>query len=191
MKKLSIILFLIAILGVFSFAQEIEKDKNSQEKPNFSGTWIIDKQKSFSRSDERNNIENYTITIAQSGDEIKISRVYTIKNDRSSYTEILYTDKRGEKNVDKTGMTNNGEIKSKTFWKKQSVVRRFQYDKSGFGMPAYIVSGEKYSLSDDGRVLTITTEYELGSQLSEQGRAAVQQNGYSIPKRQLVFNKQE
>ena len=37
MKKLTNILILIMVLSIFSLAQENDKDKKSQEKPNFSG----------------------------------------------------------------------------------------------------------------------------------------------------------
>jgi hypothetical protein len=57
-------------------------------------------------------------------------------------------------------------------------------------MPPFVISNERYSLSKDGKVLTITAEYELSS-ISQAGRAAMQQNDYFVPKRKLIFNKQE
>ncbi len=134
-------------------------------------------------------MNDYTLTISHSGEEIKIARNYSFNNQRSSFTEIFFTDKRGEKNVDKTGMTNFPEIKSKTFWKKQAVVRRFLYSKSDVGTP-YVISSEKYTLSNNGKILTITIEFELGSR-SDLAQAAIQQNGFTAPKAQLVFIKQQ
>ena len=189
MNKISGILFLIALLSICAFPQEKSKDDKSQEKPNFSGTWVIDKEKSYSSSEERKNVSHYTLVIAHSGEQIKIFRNYIIKNNKSSYTDILYTDKRKERNVDSTGMTMQGDIESKTSWKKQTIVRHFIYDTSQ--MPAYTISDEKYSLSKDGKILTITIEYSLILSYSTSSQDAVRQNGYSLPKRQLVFNKQE
>jgi hypothetical protein len=191
MNKFFTILFSITLFSLCIPAQEKSKDNKSEEKPNFSGTWLIDKEKSYPTSAERKSVGDYTVVIAHTGDELKISRKYTVKNIKGGYTETLYTDRREEKNVDNTGMTMEAEIKSETFWKKQTVVRRFLYDKTGRQMPAYIISGEIYSLSKDGKVLTITAEYELTSPFTEAGRAATERNGYIVPKRRLIFNKQE
>jgi hypothetical protein len=180
--------FLLMCLS-FSVSAQEKKENESQEKPNLSGTWVIDKEKSYPKSSERKKVDYYRLIISHSDEEIKIARDYSFNNQRSSFTEILFTDKRGEKNVDRTGMTNFPEIKSQTFWKKQTIVRRFLYSKSDVGTP-YVISGEKYTLSDDGKTLTITTEYELGSR-SDLAQAAIHQNGFTIPKTQLVFIKQQ
>ena len=179
--------------GIFTFgapAQE-EKDKKSPERPNFSGTWVIDKEKSYTNAETRRSVADYTIVIAHNGDEMKISRNYTIKNNKSSYTEIFYLDKRKEKNVDKTGITNEPEIKSETFWKKQTVVRRFLYSRSGGGMPAYIPALEKYSLSKDGKVLTITTEFNLSSFGSDERRVSAPSDDGMNRQTRLIFNRQD
>jgi hypothetical protein len=191
MKKLLTVLFLSFLLNLCVFAQEKAKDDAPQEKPNFSGTWILDEKKSFSRSEERENISDYELVITHSGEELKIVRSYISKNNKNYYSEILYTDKRKENNVDKAGITTRAEIKSETFWKKQTIVRRFLYNKTIPGAPAYLLSNEKFSLSKDGKILTITTEFELGSLNSEMARAAMQQNGSSNLKRQLIFNKKD
>lgn len=190
MNKIFNVLLIITLFSFCALAQKADKNKGIEDKPNFSGTWIIDKEKSYSKSADRKNVSDYTLIITHSGNELKVFRDYTVKTDKNSYTEILYTDKRKEKNVDKTGMTMQAEIKSETFWKKQAIVRRFLYDRSGNEMPPYIISGEKYSLSKDGKVLTITIEYELSSN-SYMASEALRQNGNTVPKRQLIFNKQE
>jgi hypothetical protein len=189
MIKLSIFFLLIASFSFSIAAQEKKKENEASGKPNLSGTWIIDKEKSYSKSSERKKVDYYKLIISHSGEEIKIARNYSFNNQRSSFTEILFTDKRGERNLDKTGMTDFPEIKSATFWKKQSIVRRFLYNKRDTGTP-YVVSSEKYALSDDGKTLTITTEYELGSR-SELTQSAIQQNGFTVPKTQLIFIKQQ
>jgi hypothetical protein len=59
MKFKTALLSLVTLLGVFSFAAD---------KPNFSGTWTLDKDKSFSNPP---GLEQ-TMTITHNGDQIKL-----------------------------------------------------------------------------------------------------------------------
>ena len=76
------------------------KTKNLKRNRISAGTWILNEERSYSKSKDRENISDYKVIITHIGEEIKnTSRSYIEKNNKNSYSEILYTDKRGEKNL--------------------------------------------------------------------------------------------
>jgi hypothetical protein len=186
------ILISIVLLSLAVTAQEKTVDDQAGKRPDFSGTWVLDEEKSYSKSEDRENMDKYQMIIKHSGEEIEIFRTYVFKNRNNRYTEILYTDKRGEKNLDTSGASSKSEISSKTTWKKQTIVRKYQAVREIFGgSPIYVLSKQIFKLSKDRLVLEITTEFVLNSVSNEIARATIRQNGFSAPKYKLIFNRQE
>lgn len=165
-RKVMIILraLIIALFAVSTiWAQKADP---KPDNPNLSGTWLLDIN-SLSSS-QRKTIKDYVLTIEQVDSEVKINRRYTEKGQPMVSTETLYTDKRKEENFDTNGV-NGGfgklTITSKSYWKKRSIIREFIYNKSDARI-AYLLDRQIFSLSIDGKVLTITTEYQPNMQPS-------------------------
>lgn len=170
MKKISIffcIFFLLATANVF--AQSVNIGKNT--KPNFSGTWELDKENSdFSYS---NIVENYILEIEHNEPEFKIihkltiikRREPTIETELRSHNIVFYTDKRGEVNA--FGPKCEGEnisAKSKTRWKKDKLFIRITAKCDGLTHKRWDIE-ERFSLLQDKNNLQykIDTAYEQRS----------------------------
>lgn len=147
-----------------AFAQKGE----NQALPDFTGTWILDNEESsFSDPNDKENYREFTLVISQNELDIKIIGSYLFQKTRSEYKTTLFTDKRGEENhypVKVCGITLETSnlcwlievtMKSKTFWKKDTIVREgsLTVDK-GVLSPATTVK-ETYILSKDSKTMTI------------------------------------
>ena len=162
MYKITLIFFLMSLMSLNVFAQK------DQVLKDFSGTWILDEKSSFQFSEDKENFEDFTLIISQNEPEIKITQTYSFKGKSSENIIKLFTDKRGEENkyaikIYSRTPTNEDNylledinLNSKTHSKKDKIIREggYKYNLSPF--PRLIK--ETYSLSSDGKTLTIITE---------------------------------
>jgi len=204
MHKTTLIFFLISLIGLNVFAQK------SQALKDFSGTWIIDEKSSFQFSVDKENFEDFTLVISQNEPEIKITQTYSFKGKPSEQTIKLFTDKRGEENkyaIERFSRYPNIEdyslddvnLRSKTYLKKDKIIREGTYKAEVNTYP--IVIKQTYSLSSDGRTLTIITEKTVVTTIassssvldskSERDSTSLYPKPASSSTGRLIFHKKE
>ena len=125
--------------------------------PDFSGTWVLDASKSDQMGMGRRGggiPPNITLTIKQSGNELSITREIEMGgNQRSSEAKFTLD---GKENTN-SGMMGRGEMVSKSRWEGDNLVIEGTQKISSQRGEMEIATKEIYSLSADGKVLTITT----------------------------------
>ena len=130
---------------------------NDKTKPDFSGTWALDRGKSdygpFAASPASR--AEVTLEIAHRGPELRVTRRSRAEG-RGERTQesVFYTDGRGELNPPTLGRVGT---KTKTGWEGGKIVARARLERRAAGgkTVAFEVS-EKWELSADGRTLTQT-----------------------------------
>ncbi|HEY2934882.1 MAG TPA: hypothetical protein VGK99_24365 [Acidobacteriota bacterium] len=129
---------------------------------NFTGTWALDKSKSdpirMGRPDAQPMDIDITLTINHTGNDFAVARKISMGGqDRN--LDLKYTlDEQENTNPSAFGRPGSGTAKSKAkLDNNQVVIRATQKIETPNGDTREISSTEVYSLSDDGRVLTITT----------------------------------
>ena len=146
--------FAITLIGILSFVSFAQKSKvQMTDKPDFTGTWENENKKSFS-------FENRMLIITHVNEELNISESFEYKKKPISNNLILYSDGRGERNfIFVPGVDSKVEIKSKTSWKKNKLIRKFSFTLSVPGNTERNLydheTTEKYSLSKDGNSLIV------------------------------------
>lgn len=167
MKKIFLITFSLLLLTLPTLAQQKQTDLPGLD---FSGTWGLDVKKSFSLKERRESYEDYVLEIIQKDAEIKINAAITFRGREFKHALGLFTDKRGEENVQVFEQVilpepppggslseipplqlEEIDIKTKTSLDKDKLFRRGMYSVSGRN---YILE-EDYKLSKDGKTLTI------------------------------------
>jgi hypothetical protein len=147
-------ILLMLILASFALAQD---NKSKDARPDFSGTWALDKAKSdlgpYERVVARGDI---TLVIEHKDPELKITRKFTAGGNTSSVVFAYYSDGRGETNPAALG---NGDVKTKTRWDKKKLESKFSssYKSPRDGRVTYFETIDRRELSADGKILTITT----------------------------------
>lgn len=140
------ILFALAAVLTFAAAPAI-----AQDKPNFSGTWVLDIGKSdFGPSPAP---EAMTLVIVHKDPALKVTSTQKsgdmgeVKNDRNITTD-------GKDNVNKLSMGPMGDqnITSKSTWAGRSLVTTFSLDAQGMT----IAVKDTWDVSADGKTLTST-----------------------------------
>jgi len=123
----------------------------AQDKPNFSGTWVLDVAKSdFGPSPAP---ESMTLAIVHKDPSIKATSTQKsaemgeVKNERSITTD-------GKDNVNKLNMGQMGEqnITSKTTWAGKTLVTSYSLDMQGTALAVK----DTWDMSADGKTLTST-----------------------------------
>lgn len=186
MKKSFSILAIVLFLSV-SFV--LAQDKMSREKPDFSGTWTLDKKES---SGVLKNLEFYTIKISQTGEEVRVHKNYKSGGETVDYTLVLFTDKRGEKNVVPFGEKPT-EIESETYWNKNQLYYDYYYYlnyTSNRRNLYYIRTVDRYKLSEDGNTLTVYSQRRSSTQVSGVSQIS-DMNNYVPTETKMVFRKAE
>ena len=148
-----LVLLVVAILGLCTCAAVAQTQiGQAVERPNFSGTWEF--------VGSGSNLRGRVLMIAHSGDEIVIEDRFVFEKKSYFNKTTLYADKRGESNlIQIPGGDELTEIKSRTAWEKNKLVRRLQFD----GMMEFqgqryrqaINENQAYILSEDGNTLTV------------------------------------
>lgn len=148
MKQSPILLFFILILATPAFGQDAVIANDRQK---FSGIWILDAKKSDRAF--RDIYKGQTLEISHNEPELKIVKTYTFQNQPRTATLVLFTDNRGEKNIDRL------EITSNTFWEKNNLIRTYTIKiyNSGKVVGGHAVK-ETYTISEDGETLTMLAE---------------------------------
>jgi len=151
MRRLLIIFSLSLVLTAHSFAQTPEL---------FSGKWILDK--SAPANSEAAHYSYYHLSLSFDGDKLTVTKDFEFDRRKTSYSLILFTNKRGEKNSVPNPLSEEAEVSSKTRWKNGSIIREYsrQQDMGSIqSMNMYRVETtiEKYSLSEDTKNLYLTT----------------------------------
>lgn len=182
-------------MSLSALAQK-ENNKTDLIGLDFSGSWILDEKNSYFLLDTKESYEDYVLEILQKEIEIKINVAFTYRGKESKYPIVLFSDKRGEENVQafeqivysglprptasiepKLVWLENVNIKTKTSLNKDKLIRRGMFTISGINQ----ILAEEYKLSNSGKTLSITSELHI------------QVSGEKMEKRRsnLIFQKKE
>ena len=152
MKIPRLVTFVSAFLLLSTVAVVAQNDKYDQQRKLLAGTWMFDV--SFdSIAPDRKYTTGRNVTISLDGNRVKLE-FQSEKGEKDTY--FLNTDKSGETNK---FIRNNSTdtINSITYWKKSNLVREFKQYCRACSDPWQRVT-ETYSVSDDGKMLTIIQE---------------------------------
>jgi hypothetical protein len=141
------ILLAIAVFAVNGFSQAAPP---APKQPDFSGKWQLEDDPGSQR----------VLEISHTSDRLVVTESFQHRKTPYSNKIELYTDRRGERNLKWIpGLEGPTEVRSETFWKKDKLVRRSRYSleakDSRRESVATISETDEYSLSKDGRTLTI------------------------------------
>jgi hypothetical protein len=124
--------------------------------PDFSGTWKIDRE--LTNWEHLRNLEDLTLEISQNPSQLLVKRIIVEQKHKPRTSELTYhPDGRGEK---VSRLFSDRKFKSKTIWVNQTMVTKFTVSEyEGTTRDFYYFDfQETWSLSDDKKVLTISTE---------------------------------
>lgn len=173
---------IIAFTFIFFFLASVfaQSQADASNRMRFEGTWLFDAKESNVNPRIQKYYEGQTLTISYTNPEIKIIERRFVKNSKYYYDGtnikkkhariieiLLFTDKRGETN--KPYVFNPKiQVASQTEWNEDVLVRTFEIMLvSVNGRNGRTVSEsqnkEFYSVSKDGKILTITMKSEFGS----------------------------
>lgn len=126
----------------------------AQTKPNFSGSWSLDKSRSnFGRlAKEAANVK-ITLKITHRDPELKMTRTGNLNGQGGSQSLTYFTDGRGENNP---GLLNNTTASSKTKWEGARLTSRSLSSLSLNGQSFQLETIERRELSADGKTLTLS-----------------------------------
>ncbi len=150
MKRIYLAVVIVGICSFASFGQKVS------EIPNLAGTWEA-------KDDNSSMFKSRKLIITQTGDELILNDSLEFEKKIIANTIKLYADKRGERNLFLFPATESAvEIKSKTVWKKGKLVRTMTSDTpvsrgTDIRYIAAITETQTYSLSEDEKILTVTT----------------------------------
>src|SRR5947209_2212008 len=127
-----------------------------QVRPDLSGTWQLNRAKSDLRDDERYRLtlDEEGVTILNRDPELKLTRLFRSGNIASEERSLFYTDGRGETNAD---AVNQDAVKSDTKWDGKKLISRYVLRRVVAGSPETVDVIDEWSLSDDGKALTLKT----------------------------------
>ncbi|HEY2943780.1 MAG TPA: hypothetical protein VGN09_15210 [Vicinamibacteria bacterium] len=146
MKRL--IFGLILTTAAFSYAQS---------KPDFSGTWVLDREKSDppgmgpggGQGPGASPTGDVTITITQTGTELKLER----ETPAGKMTTAYALDGTESKNTGPRG----GETRSKSHWDGEKLLTEGQQTMNGPDGPMTVDFKEVRRLDDDGKTMVVET----------------------------------
>jgi hypothetical protein len=141
----SLLLFLFLAFTVFG---QTEKEKsNKKEKPDFSGTWILDKSKSKKPS------YDLTLTVAHREPELKITSVFESRGEKKTQEQVYYTDGRRLSDFKEY----SGNVSQEMYWLGSNIILKsssaFRLGGRGNRETETI---EEWEISKDGNFLTVT-----------------------------------
>jgi hypothetical protein len=162
-RSLSASLLVLCLLA--SAAAGDDKKKEGKARPDFSGTWQLDRAKSdFGEwSDKPLSKADSTLAVEHRDPELKIKRTLSLNGQQEVREFTYYTDERGETNPATIGA---GEVKSKTKWDGDKVVSQAHMTQKGQGGTYELDVTQKWQVSSDGKTLTYTTT--IGNQMGVQ-----------------------
>jgi hypothetical protein len=152
-------LFTLVVI-LFSIVASFSQKGQISPPPNLSGTWELDLEKTY--TDPMAKVTGRTLVIEHSDPVVRLTWTTTIFGKQESYSETLYSDKRMEENAESVGASSLNPEKSKTYWRKRTLIREIL---PGPSSASRIYSGGpvleriEYSLSKDGRKLIVTAVF--------------------------------
>ena len=142
-----------------------DKQKGGKSRPDFSGTWRVDKSKSdFGEfSDRPLSKADATLVVEHRDPELKVRRMLSLNGQVEVKEFTYYADGRGETNQATIGV---GEVKSKTKWDGDRVVSEARVTRRSQTGPYELDVVQKWQVSSDGKTLTNTTTIsnQMGAQ---------------------------
>jgi hypothetical protein len=140
-------------------------DDRKKSRPDFSGTWRIDRSKSdFGEFTDRPlSKADATLVVEHKDPELKVRRTLSLNGQEEVKEFTYYTDERGETNQATIGV---GEVKSKTKWDGDRVVSEAHITRRSQTGPYELDVVQKWQVSSDGKMLTNTTTIsnQMGAQ---------------------------
>jgi hypothetical protein len=189
MGKKVIISLLVLSFIVMCFGANGRSRDNKQDKPNFSGTWKLDRTRGnyVSRASLKPE-DDLMLVISHAEPEIKVIRKFIKGGQKQIQDLTYYSDCRGE-----VGYTfiDRKKSKSKTEWEGAAIVSRFSVPlESTSREDTYVNVTESWVLSDDGKTLTQTQQF----QISKKSRSSLDSQLPRIPmpqitETQIFFNR--
>ena len=155
-KLCAIFCSLLILFTVFDGFSQLEKgSSDKRSKPDFSGTWVLDKAKSA-------KVEyDLTLHIEHREPEITITRTFVDTAGEQKEKSVYYTDGRDETVTEKLQHI----YKPVTKWRGNTLVRESVYVTRGTRFE--VVTTEKWSLSKDGQTLTRTVTNRQKTSINE------------------------
>lgn len=148
------------VLWLLSFvtlcpAQDIRGGLTAENKPDLTGTWVLDMPKSdFGPHKGDLAYDELTLIISQHEPEIRITRK-TVKNKKErSQALAYYSDGRGESNPEIAGKE---VVKSTTKWDGDALVSHGTHRVQLFDDALVFETTDRWELSADGNTLTHIT----------------------------------
>jgi len=137
----------------------------SRIKPDLSGTWIFDHDRSNVGKSKNAATTPEQIKITHSGPELKIRRIVFVNGQPEEREFVYFTDERGETNPTTAWITTNPgsqvgrppETKSKTSWSGDKIVTRSIFRPRAGGAIIEFQIIVEWRLLSDGKTLTQTT----------------------------------
>ena len=163
MKALLLSLCLLACAAAAAAA-----DDQKKARPDFSGTWELDRSKSeYGLFGDRPLAKaDATLVVTHREPELKFVRTLRLDGREETRQFIYYTDERGESNP---GSFGSGVLNSKTRWDGERVTAHAQTKwPARDGRPEVVLeTTQTWQLSSGGRALTHTTRIVNGEATEE------------------------
>jgi hypothetical protein len=150
-------------LGATSFRAQ-PKQKAAQTKPDFSGTWLLDRAKGNVGS---STTLDQPVKITHHDPELRITRMISSNGQPTAQEFVYYTDGRGETNPTiiflststdvNRSVHDNDVTKSKTTWSGNKLVTRSTVRNLIGGHLLEFEMIDEWKLSPDGKTLTETS----------------------------------
>jgi hypothetical protein len=158
MKQILISMLLICCVQL-NFVRGNQVRSAKVPTPDLSGKWKLNLAKSDLNDDNRYELSRNEagVTIVHHDPELTLTRIFGTTNSNSESRCVLYTDGRGETNA---GLTAKETIKSNTSWEGRKLVSRYMLRREiawSLGTVDSVDVVDEWSLSDDGRKLTLKT----------------------------------
>jgi hypothetical protein len=182
MRKIAICLWLLSCAAL-CVAQGGSENSKEESRPDLTGTWVLDRQKTdlarFDRDLRRGGI---TLIVRHLEPEIRITNKFRSEGKDRAQELVYYTDGRGEENP---LLVTKGVVKSRTLWDGRKLVSKsFSQMRTSRGI-LQLEALQKWELSADGRTLTQTITYGDAS-FNPGGRAPLL---FAPPPEKRVFNR--
>ncbi len=142
MKSKTALLSLATLLGVFSFAAE---------RPNFSGAWVLDKDKSFSNPPGFDQ----TMTVTHNGDQIKVEGKLTTARGEVAINESYTVDGKQAEFTPPNPPNAKGKRKASWLPNNRGFIIEDEITSDSQNGPVTQNITRKWLLSPDGSTLTI------------------------------------
>lgn len=124
------------------------KTSESERNRVFDGTWQLDTRyvKQYGKQ---------LFVVASEGSQLRIKKSQEFNRVPKSWELILFTDKKGEKNVVPDFFGKSIEVESKTRWSEDKIERTFSQIPTKGPMKKYVIT-EEYKIYEEGNSLNLT-----------------------------------